>query len=530
MIKDNKIPRAKSAESIGINSSVIQKMAEELALQGIDVHSMMVIRNGMVACEGYSAPYTADMPHMVYSVSKSFLSTAYGFALSEGKITRETRFIDVFPEYAPKKKENKLEKLTIHHLITMTAGKQSSTSGVKKKNRLKSFVRQKWLFSPGEGWRYVNENYYIASAMLVKVLGESITDYLTPRLYEPLGIEVPFWEHLENNIEAGGWGLMLKTEDIAKFILCYCNGGIYNGKQVIPPEWVEEATGKYADNSGVEKHSDSAAGYGCGFWQCAGMENTYRCEGMFCQYGIVFKDYNACLVITSNHSDLQEMLDVIWKYMPTAFSEPRHIEKSVTSILLPDKTSVTVKPRSSIEKDINGNCYRMRRCKFINLIKLPVSVFPMPVVFFAEDNGGNMNNLLFRFNDNGCLFSWEEDGGYKNTLFMPMDGETREQYVKIGDLDLLVRAYAYWENENTIVMNIRPMAAVADRILKFEFTGKKIKMSPSSKPGTDEKAKKIGDKLKCILVGKYFHWWIDFLVPRVNRILNPVHYGKIKEL
>lgn len=529
MVIDKKIKRAKNAESVGINSSVIQKMAEEMALQGIDVHSMMILRNGQVACEGYSAPFSADMHHMVYSVSKSFLSTAYGFALSEGRITRETRFSDVFPEYVPKKKDDNLEKLTIHHLITMTAGKQSSTTGVNKPDRIKGFVEQKWIFPPGEGWRYVNENYFIASAMLTKVLGEGITEYLTPRLYEPLGIDVPFWERSREGIEAGGWGLMLKTEDIAKLMLCYSMGGVYEGKQVIPSAWVEEATKKFADNSQVEKHADSVAGYGCGFWQCAGMKNTYRCEGMFCQYGIVFKDYDACLIMTSNHSDLQETLDVIWKYMPEAFIEPREDVQGSVDITLPDRSAVTVKSRQQTEKNLEGKCYKMRRCRFVNFIGFPVSIFPMPIVFFAVEHGGNMNNLSFRFDENGCLFSWKEDGGFENTLYLSMNGDAHNQKVKIGDLDLPVRAYAYWENESTLVMYVCPIVAVADRVLKFEFKGNKIRMMPSSKPGTDEKAKKIGDKLKCILVGRYFHWWIDFLVPKVNKILNPTHYGKVKK-
>lgn len=518
------IERADSSAHVGINSSVIQKMTEEMALKGIGLHSIMVLRNGKVACEGYSLPFTADMPHMVYSVSKSFLSTAYGFALCEGKITRETRLLDVFPECAPKKADKNLEMLTIHHLITMTAGKQSSIKGVRHENRMQDFVKQKWLFTPGEGWRYVNENYYIASAMLTRVLGESITEYLTPRLYEPLGIEIPFWEHSLEGIEAGGYGLMLKTEDIAKLILCYSNNGVYDGVQVIPQEWVQEATAKYADNSDVEKHSDSAAGYGCGFWQCAGMKNTYRCEGMFCQYGIAFKDYDACLVMTADHSDLQETLDIIWKYMPHAFVDVSD-EALPTEICLPDRTEVIVKDRSSMEASVNNKTYKMKRPWFVNAIGLPVSVFPMPVVFFAPQHGGNMNNIRFDFNDGGCVLSWEEDGGFKNSLCLPMNGEASMQKIKIGELDILSRSYAFWENESTLVVRICPVSAVADRILKFEFKGNSIKMYPSSKPGTDEKAKKIGDKLKCILVGRYFHWWIDFLVPKVNKILNPVHYG-----
>ncbi len=521
----NKIPRAETAESIGLNSSVISKMTEEMAFSNIGIHSLMIIRNGKVGVESYSPPFTADSNHMVYSVSKSFLATAYGFALDEGKIKRTTRLVDIFPEAMPKKISKNLDKITIHHLLTMSAGKQTAIKSVKERDWLETFVTATEIFEPGEGFRYVSDNYYVAAMMLTKVLGQSITEYLTPRLYKPLGIDMPFWERSPDGVEAGGWGLMLKTEDIAKFIVCYLNDGVYNGKQVVPAWWVKEATSVLVDTSLVEKHSDSAAGYGCGFWNCKGMDNTFRAEGMFCQYAIAFKDYNAVLVMTADHSDLQETLDIIWEYMPSVFIEPCS-SKRTTEIILPDKSAVITKPRQAIENRINGKTYKLKKLRFINFIGFPISVFPMPVVFFAAERGGNVQNLKFIFNETGLQFSWEEDGGFYNKIDVPMNGEAKINKVKIGELQLNVRSYAYWKNENSLVLHLRPLEAVAERIFEFQFKGNKIKMIPSAKPGTDDKAEKVGEKLKCILIGKFFYWWIDFLVPKVGRILNPIHYGK----
>lgn len=520
------IDRAKTSESVGIDSSVIAKMTEEMSYRGINVHSLMILRDNKVACEEWSKPLTPDMPHMVYSISKSFLATAYGFALDEGKITRETKLVDVFPEVL-KKKDKFLDELTIHQLLCMTAGKQTAIRGSKSDDWLNIFVNAKWIFEPGTSWRYVNDNYYIASKILCKVLGESITEYLTPRLYEPLGIDVPFWEHSPDGVEAGGWGLQLKTEDIAKFILCYQNKGKFNGVQVIPEWWTREATGFITDNSVSENEPDASAGYGCGFWRCAGMQNTYRAEGMFCQYAISFEDYNACLVMTSEHSGLQDVLDIIWGYMPKAFIEPC-LKSESKAINLPDKSNVIYKTRSETEGIINGKNYFLKKCRFINFIGFPVSVLPMPIVFFAKDRGGNMNNLKFDFTECGCDFSWEEDGGFKNKIQLSMNGEATIDEVSIGELKMPVRSYAYWENDTTLIMHIRALPSVAERVFRFEFNGKKIKMYPSYIPGTDEKAQSIGEKLKCILIGKWFHWWIDFLVPRVGKILNPTHYGKVK--
>lgn len=528
MMNSKSIPRANNPESVGVSSSVVSAMTEELICRGINVHSMMILRHGKVAMEGWSAPLTADMPHMVYSVSKSFLATAYGFALDEGIVTRETRAVDVIPELRLKKRDEWLEKLTIHHLLTMTAGKQSSIKGVKNKDWLKDFSKAKWLFEPGEGWRYVNDNYYIASVMLVRLLGKSITEYLAPRLFEPLGIDIPFWEKSADGIEAGGWGMMLKTEDMAKFILCYHNGGVYNNVQVIPEWWVKEATSLITDNSEVETHADSSAGYGCGFWRCAGMPNTFRCEGMFCQYAISLKDYDACLIMTSDHSDLQETLDVIWRFLPEAFVEPYNENNSNEIKLNNDWRAVKTNRNKVIENEINKKVYSIRKCRFVNAIGFPVSIFPMPVVFFDYNPSGNMNNISLEFFGDYCTFSWDEDGGNHNSVELGLNGTAREGKVKIGQLNLPVLSYAYWDN-NVLVLHIRALPTVAERVLKFEFKGERIRMTPSSKPGTDEKAQKIGDKLKCILIGRWFHWWIDFLVPKVGRILNPTHFGKVKK-
>ena len=527
MSLNKSIERAKTPETVGIDSSVIAKMTEEMSYKGINVHSLMILRDNKVACEEWSKPLAPETPHTVYSISKSFLATAYGFALAEGKITRETKLVEVFPELV-NKKDVYLEKLTIHHLLCMTAGKQTAIRGTKSDDWLKVFVNAKWIFEPGTNWRYVNDNYYVASKMLCKVLGESITEYLKPRLYEPLGIDVPFWEHSPDGVEAGGWGLQLKTEDIAKFILCYQNKGKYNGVQVIPEWWTREATEFITDNSVSEKEPDASAGYGCGFWRCAGMPDTYRAEGMFCQYAISFENYNACLVMTSEHSGLQETLDVIWEYMPKAFIEADACKES-TKITLPDRSDVITKPRSETEKLINEKNYSLRKCKFINFIGFPISVLPMPIVFFAKDRGGNMDDLRFEFSEDGCTFSWSEDGGFKNKIFLSMNGEASFDEVSIGELKMPVRSYAWWDDTNTLVMHIRALPSVAERVLKFEFKGNRIKMYPSYVPGTDEKAQKVGDKLKCILIGKWFHWWIDFLVPRVGKILNPTHYGKLKK-
>ncbi|MBQ5884225.1 MAG: serine hydrolase, partial [Clostridia bacterium] len=273
-ILNKNLERAKNPESVGISSKVIREMLDEMEREDCELHSLMILRHGKVAVETYQAPLTRDDTHMVYSVSKSFLATAFGFALDEGLLTKETKFLDIFPDYRPKKRDKYLEKLTIGHLVSMTIGKAASVKGREEKDWLKIFIDAKWALEPGTDWRYINDNFYVAAAAITRVAKMSVTEYLTPRLFEPLGIDVPVWEKSPTGIEAGGWGLFLKTEDIAKLILCYMNGGKYNDEQVIPEWWTKEATAYHNDNSSSQSKPDSKAGYGYGFWRCAGMENT----------------------------------------------------------------------------------------------------------------------------------------------------------------------------------------------------------------------------------------------------------------
>ncbi len=528
-ISERQLERAKNPEATGISSKVIREMLDEMEREDCELHSLMILRHGRVAVETYQAPLKSDDAHMVYSVSKSFLATAFGFALDEGLLTKETKFLDIFPDYKPKKQDKYLEKLTIAHLVAMTSGKAASVKGRTEKDWIKLFLKAKWAFEPGTDWRYINDNFYVAAAAITRVTKMSVTEYLTPRLFEPLGIDVPVWEKSPTGIEAGGWGLFLKTEDIAKLILCYMNGGKYNGEQVIPEWWTKDATSYHSDNSASQAKPDCKAGYGYGFWRCAGLENTYRCEGLYSQYAIAIPDYDACVITTSSNSNLQQTLDIIWKYIKDSFIEEIDTNDSVKCELSPEEPPV-VTQRSSLEKEIEGKVYSLRKPIFVNkAAHLPVSALPMPVVYYLENPGGNMTDISFNFNEYGFHFSWSEDGGERNTIPVGMNGTPLNGEIHLSGLTYKVISDAHWEDEKTLTITIRALSAVAKRILTFKFDGNKIAMYPDVYPGLEKKARILGDTLKNVLKGAYFHAWIDFLVPRMKKILFPKHSGKVRK-
>ena len=273
----NAIERATKPSDVGVSSKVVNEFLTDAHKVGYEFHSLMVIRHGKVAVEWYNEPYNKDTPQAVYSVSKSFTSTAIGFAISEGLISLDTKLVDIFPDYPPKKPDARFEKLTVRNLLRMSSGKQPSFLSDKGKvDWIEDYINSPWKFEPGEKFLYVNENIFMLSAIINRVTGMSMREYLRPRLFEPLGIDFPFWETDRNGVEAGGWGLYLKTEDIAKLTLCYQQKGKYKGVQVIPEEWTVEATKKQIDNAQNRPGTDASFGYGYCFWKNSIDEDSFR--------------------------------------------------------------------------------------------------------------------------------------------------------------------------------------------------------------------------------------------------------------
>lgn len=477
-----RLQRADYPEQVGISSKTISELLRDFKEHDVEVHSLMILREGKVAYETWAAPYAPEYPHMMYSVSKSFTSTAVGFAIDEGLMTLETRLIDIFPEYKPKSKDENLEKLNVHHLLSMQSGKNVSVFSDKAKNHwIKDYFDASWKFAPGDGhWQYISENQYMLCAMLTRITGMSVVEYLTPRLFEPLGIDVPFWEHDIDGIEAGGWGLYLKTEDLAKFMLCYQQRGKFNGKQVIPEKWTRLAQKVHANNSPFTKVIDSQCGYGYCFWRCGGI-NGYRADGMFSQFGIVSNDDDIVFVITAGEISEQKTRDCIWRHFNKLIiendSEPT---PDVKPELAPLDDDLEAAERSPIEKDIEGRTIYLQRNLVLNAAGFPLGMLPIPIVYMSGDRAGNMDNVVLHFNDDNCTMAWDE-GDEHNTIICGMDGKARTSPITLAGMNFTAFSTAAWIDEKTLEIHMRPVGGVCMRIIKLTFNGNIVKLSPSSR-------------------------------------------------
>jgi CubicO group peptidase (beta-lactamase class C family) len=281
-----------------------------------DVHSVLVLRHGRVIAEGSWHPHTADRPHRMFSVSKSFTSTAVGIAVHEGLLTLDDRVVDLLPDDAPADPSELLRAMRVRDLLTMTTGHSASTmEGIDRTISLpgnrwaRAILAQPVEHQPGTRFVYNTGATYLLSAILHRLTGERLLDYLTPRLLAPLGITNATWEQDPDGIDTGGFGLTITTEEMAAFGQLYLQGGVWEGKQLVPAEWVAAATVKQVEN-GPSDWPDWDEGYGFQFWQCR--HGAYRADGAFGQYILVWPEKDMVVITTSGLSDLPSVPEAVW--------------------------------------------------------------------------------------------------------------------------------------------------------------------------------------------------------------------------
>lgn len=315
--------RAEATEKL---SKGMENYLNAIAEKKQNVESIMVVQHGKVVAEHWMGEGKPDVPHVLWSVSKSFTSTAVGFAVAEGKLNVTDKVISFFPDDLPENVSENLKNMEIRHLLTMTCGQDVEVRSVHNKENntswVKAFLAGPVTHEPGTYYVYNSLGTYMLSAIVQKVTGEKVVDYLKPRLFEPLHITDTQWDESPEGINCGGWGLHLKTEDLAKMGLFLLQKGKWNGEQLLPQSWVETATSavvpsvpsdvrpEEAEKTLSKETSDWVQGYGYQFWRCR--HNCFRADGAHGQYIIVMPDKDAVVAVTANLDDMQDELNVIW--------------------------------------------------------------------------------------------------------------------------------------------------------------------------------------------------------------------------
>lgn len=311
-------------ESTGVPSEAIRQLIETADQKINTMHSVMIVRQQKVIAEAWWAPQTPETKHVMFSLSKSFTSTAMGLVIEEGKVKLDDPVLKFFPDEAPKEPSANLKVMTVKDLLTMSTGhEQEPKVSASTDSWVKTFLAHPVPHKPGTKFLYNTPATYMCSAIVQKVTGKTVLEYLKPKLFDPLGIKEPTWGTSPQGITLGGYGLFIRTEDIAKFGQLYLQQGKWNGQQLVPAAWVKQATSKVVENAkdANKDKSDWQQGYGFQFWQCR--HGAYRGDGAAGQFCIVLPEQETVIAITADTNNMQAQLNVIWEtLLPALQAKP----------------------------------------------------------------------------------------------------------------------------------------------------------------------------------------------------------------
>ena len=324
------LPRTNATPEViaAVDSFIQATQTRPVPPDSITLHSIMILKHGEVVYEKWLNGQSAETPHQMYSVSKTFTATAVGLAINEGKLNLSDPVVKFFPDKLPAEQSDNLKAMTVRDLLTMTCGHDVEPNSQNRDSVdwVEGFLAWPVIHKPGEYYLYNSIGTYMLSAIVQKVTGEKLIDYLDTRLFQPLHIARPEWDESPQGINCGGWGLQLKTEDMAKMGQLFLQKGIWNGKQIVPADWLKEMSSYQVpsapagtrfdelEKAGLNKdNNDWVQGYGYQMWICR--HNAFRADGFAGQYIMVFPDRDAVLVLTTSSSLYQPYIDLIWEYL-----------------------------------------------------------------------------------------------------------------------------------------------------------------------------------------------------------------------
>ncbi len=487
----DKLPRS-VPESEGVSSAGIIDFINAVDTGRQEIHSFMFIRHGKVIAEGWWNPYGHEYRHIMFSASKTFTATGIGLAVSENRLKLSDKVISFFPYSLPDSIGKYMKELTVQNLLTMSVGQEPAPMGAGvNEDWIRSFISLEPVHKPGTVFLYNNMATFMLSAIVQQVTGQTLFEYLKPRIFDPLTIRGIDWDMNPQGINLGMIGLRLRTEDMARFGELLIANGKWKGKQLIPEQWVKEATSFKIEsgdpsNKMPKDSNDWAQGYCYQMWR--GRNNTVRLDGMAGQFVILIPDKDAIVVLTANARNTQEEMNLVHTYLIPAIKSDKAIpaEPSSYTELLKKQANLEIKPDNS---------------------KLTTSDFIKKISgreFILGDNDFNIQSVYFTFNNGECSFALKRDneisiiksgtGNWKvsNTkspsLLAPPRSTSKSidaNYKVIQPLIKVASAYS-WTDNNTLEITARFVEESLGSetvICKFrEFNGN-VNLTIEQKPG-----------------------------------------------
>jgi CubicO group peptidase (beta-lactamase class C family) len=311
-------PREQGVDARGVQSflDVLEGSA------AIEPHSLMLLRHGHVVAEGWWAPYARDRRHLLYSLSKSFTATALAFAVEEGLVRLDDTVLSYVPELDADITDERSRRMLVRHVAAMASGHRDETLDLAlaadRENPVRGFLLLPPDEEPGTVFAYNQPCTYALASIIARRSGQGLTDYLRPRLLDPLGIGEVAWHRDHADLELGFSGLHATTDAVARLGQLYLQRGRWGDTQLVPEAWVEEATRSHVANEGLGRPVDWSQGYGFQFWMS---RHGYRGDGAFGQFCVVLPEHDVVLAMTAATEAMQEVLDAAWQHLLPAFSD-----------------------------------------------------------------------------------------------------------------------------------------------------------------------------------------------------------------
>jgi CubicO group peptidase (beta-lactamase class C family) len=422
----------------------------------------MFIRHGKVIAEGWWEPYGKEYKHLLYSASKTFTATGIGLAVSENRLKLTDKVISFFPYSLPDSISDYMRELTVQNLLTMSVGQDPEPRSMGSGGDwITTFIGSAPVHKPGSVFKYNNMATFMLSAIVQQVTGQTLYEYLQPRIFKPLAIQGIDWDLNPQGINLGMIGLRLKTEDLAKFGQLLIQNGVWKGKQLLPKEWVKEATSFKiesldAGNKAPKDLNDWAQGYCYQMWR--GRNNSVRLDGMAGQFVMLFPDKDAFVVFTANARNTQNELNLIHDYLIPAIKSDKPLpgNTELNNVLQKRQADLSLKPvvtaglsASEFEAQISGK------------------------EFSLAENSNNIQSVYFTFNEDDCSFaikrdnkivvikagpeSWKKSNTVSASLLNPPRDVSKSVDANYKTLQPVIKVAASysWTDKNTLELTAR---------------------------------------------------------------------------
>lgn len=478
-----RMPRSRP-EDQGISADGIIAFLDAIRDSGLELHNFMMVRHGHVVTEAAWSPYTLHRPHMLFSLSKSFTSTAIGLAVAENRLSLDDLVLSYFPQYVTPTIDQNMGEMRVWHLLTMTTGHAHGTLGSMDRDEhedwIQAFLSSPIVYAPGTHFTYNTGATYMLSAILQTVTNQTLLDYLTPRLFSPLGIHNATWESCPKGYNTGGFGLALQIEDVAKLGQLYLQQGQWRGQTIVPASWISEATRAHVAN-GDNPDSDWAQGYGYQFWRCR--HNAYRGDGAYGQFCVIMPHQDAVVATTSGLSDMQLILNLMWEHLMPCMQddnrapasrehETRHAfgayEARLSSLSLAPPVSHTVVAPTAVSH-VSG--------KWFDIQPNPIEVQALKLDFHHDGFTLTIADGRGTHKIRGTYTTWVEE---------------QTEWVPWNDTTTAAAVHGAWTGDGTFVLTSRFIETAFTLTTKVTFDGDVVQLAmtynvtyyPSQRPVT----------------------------------------------